>query len=367
MDRYRAPMPTELPPHLAASRDEKGYSLLFRKGVRQWFIHLWSNQVTSCAFGKAPPLVFNAKWTYKFELPNSAKLENKGFYAHDVPSAEQRRRAVAEYAAQVLAHIEDGYELVADSRPLETEHKAKSKPRALPTAKAAKLAPWPALKHWGTRYAASDDPRVQAIATECEDNSEPEVQFAALRSLAASRETVTITGDVSDKAFDGPFLWITGNLHVKGHLELDVDLFVSGNLMVDGIVRDKREWHHLLVGGDVRAELIDMGSQLYAGGKVHAELVLIDGTGEMVAGKGLHTRVLVEEGYDHRITGDLHVRYHAIFANAADEGVATLEKVIAPKIAAAIRRELKAKGEDFYFDKNLVTGAWKKGRDRVFK
>jgi hypothetical protein len=39
-------------------------------------------------------------------------------------------------------------------------------------------------------------------------------------------------------------------------------------------------------------------------------VVLIDGTGAIVAKKGLHAKVLVEEGYDHHIT-DVHVEHHA--------------------------------------------------------
>jgi hypothetical protein len=355
-------MPGELPRALAAPKNEKGYSLLFRKGAAQWLIHLWSNQVVSCAFGKGtPPLVFDAGWTYKFALPASTRLESRGFYSADVPSDEQRRRAVAEYTEQILARLEEGYELVADSRPLEKEQKAKSKPRALPSAKIGKLAPWPALRYWGTRYAASGDRKLQAIATKCEDSTEPEVQFAAIRKIPASKETATIDGDVSDKEADCPFLWITGSLHVKGNLEVGVDLFVSGDLTVDGVIRDKREWNHILVGGDVRAGAVDMGSQLYAGGRVEAEVVLVDGTGEILTKKGLHAKVLVEEGYDHRITADLQVKHHANFADDAEKGVVTLEKAFAPKLGAAIRRKWKAEGDDFYFDKDVVIDAWKKG------
>ncbi len=352
-------MAAKLPPELQAPTDETSYALLFARKKQQWLLWLWSNQVMSCVVKNAPPLAFVAERTYKFRFPEGTKLETKGFYAAGVPSKEQRRRAVAEYEKQLRARLGEGFELVADSRILEKRAKLRNRPKVLPAAKVAKLAPWPALVYWGTVYGASDDARVVAVAEACEKATEAEVRFAALKRLPKTSEKVVLRGDVADRAFKGKLLWVRGDLHVKGNLELGVSLMVSGDLVVDGVLSDAREWTQILVGGSVKAGAIDMGSQLFAGGAIEAELVVIDGTGELSASKGLRTKLLVEEGYDHHVRGKVGAAHRVDFTKDAERGVATLEKLLVPKLGAAIREELEAKGEEFYFPKRVVVEAWR--------
>jgi hypothetical protein len=303
-------------------------------------------------------------------LPNSAKLQQKGFYKADVPSKEQRRRAVAEYTKQILARLRDGYELVADSRVLEKAAKARAKAsaksRTLTPSQIRKLTPWNALKYFGTLHAASDDMRVQRVVERFEDATEPEVQFAALCSLPATSDEITLAGNIVANRFEGDFLWIRGDLHVKGDLATEVDLFVSGDLTVDGVVSDLREWTHILVGGSVKADALDVGSQLYAAGGIAAELVVIDGTGDLLARKGLRARLLVEEGFDHHVKAKVTVNHRVDFAKSAEAGVVTLEKVLAPPLAAKVRRDLEKAGEEFYFRKSIVIDAWR-AHQRVWR
>ncbi|MBP6629142.1 MAG: hypothetical protein KBG28_21105 [Kofleriaceae bacterium] len=361
----------KLPPELAAPVDEKGYSLLFAKGKRQWLVHLWSNQVVSCDIANAPPLGFVKELTYRFRLPADVRLESKGFYKHGVPSKTQRERAVAEYNKQVRARLAEGFELVGDSRALDqsanTKARAKAKAGELAPSAIKKLAPWDALRYWGTRFVASNDPRVNRIVATCEAASEAAARHAALCKLPSTGDLITITGGVTDRLLREPFLWIPGDLRVKGDLELGVDLFVSGDLTVDGIVRDTREWAHCLVGGNVKAGALFVGSQLYAKGTVTSDLVVVDGTGELVAGKGLTSRLLVEVGYDHKIKArPLRAKHHADFRKDAGRGVSTLEKVLAPALAARFRAELEDQGEDFYFRKKVMLDVCK-AKKRVWR
>jgi hypothetical protein len=354
---------TKLPKELEAPSSETEYALLFMKGKRQWLVHLWSNQVTACDLPTAPPLRFHGDNHYKFLLPDRAKLEAKGFYKHDVPSKEQRRGAVAEYTKQIVARLRDGYELVADSRVLEKAEKARAKSRAksraLTPAQIKKLTPLKALEYWGTLHAASDDMRVQRVAARFKDATEPEVQFAALCSLPATADEIALAGNIVADGCTRDFLWIRGDLHVKGDLETAVDLFVSGDLTVDGVVRDLREWTHILVGGSVKAGALDVGSQLYAAGRIVADLVVIDGTGELLAKKGLRARLLVEEGYDHHVRAKPTVKHRVDFKKSPVAGVAVLDKVLAPALVAAVRRDVEAQGEEFYFRKSILIDAWK--------
>jgi len=273
---------------------------------------------------------------------------------------------VTEYTRQILLRLRDGYELVADSRVLEKAAKRRARPRVLSPAQVKKLSPWEALKYWGTLHRASDDARVQKVTDRSDRASEPEVQFAALRSVQSTAEKVTITGSVAGAQCKSPYLWVRGDLHIRGSLELGVDLLVSGNLTVDGVLRDTREWTHFLVGGNVKAGALDVGSQLYAGGEIVAELVVIDGTGQLKAGKALRTRLLVEEGYDHQVRGKQRVTHAVDFANRAESSMATLEKLLTDPLAAAVRRKFDADGDDFYFPKSVVIDAWKAGK-RVWR
>lgn len=229
------------------------------------------------------------------------------------------------------------------------------------------LSPWEVLEDCGTRHAASDEPRVAKVVAVCTERWEAEVRHAALCKLARTAEQVTIGGSVTEGRLREPFLWIRGDLHVKGNLELGVDLFVSGDLTVDGIVRDTREWSHLLVGGDVKAGALIVGSQLHAKGKVSADLVVVDGTGELVVGKGLTARLLIEEGRDHSLAArPLRAAHHVDFRKDPKRAVTTLEQVIAPNLAVALRREFESRGDGFYFQKALLVDAWK-AKKRVWR
>lgn len=353
----------KLPPELAAPTSEDGFSLVFAKGARQWFVHLWSNQVVTASIAKAPPLVFRKERSYKFVLPDGVKLEHAGFYATGVASATQRERAVAAYERAVRTKLGEGYALVSDSRVLE-----RAAPHPKPARASAKrvgtLRGFAALEHWGNVARARTDARSVATLAAFEKHSEAEMRFAALVRAPREGAPVTVRGDVMTRAGARAFVWVPGDLHVRGNLALGVDLFVGGDLVVDGVVRDLAEWTHVLVRGNVTAGAIDMGSQLYARGTVSAPLVIVDGTGEIVA-KRLETELLVEQGYDHTITGRIEATRRARFDEDADVALGVLESALRATFTRPARAALTKRGERFYFDKRPLVRALEK-RARVF-
>ncbi|MFO0668751.1 MAG: hypothetical protein U0235_03845 [Polyangiaceae bacterium] len=346
-----------LPPELRAPASEGGFSLVFAKGPRQWFVHLWSNQLVTAEIPKAPPLVFRKERSFKFVLPERTKLETSGFYSSTASSATQRKRAVAAYERAIRTKLAEGYTLTADSRLLESAAPRPRPPRRS-AAKVASLRGWPALAHCGEVTRASEDRRVTKTLAALADSTEAAVRFSALKKAARVRGApVVVRGDVLKPPRARSFVWILGDLHVRGNLSLSIDLFVSGNLVVDGVIRDITEWTHVLVLGDVSARAIVMGSQLYAGGAVDAPVVIVDGTGELVAKKGTSSTLLVEQGYDHTLSGKPRAKHRARFDEDAERALVTLERVLRPTFTRPARLALAAKGERFYFDKRPLVAA----------
>jgi hypothetical protein len=83
----------------------------------------------------------------------------------------------------------------------------------------------------------------------------------------------------------------------------------------------------------VKAGALDVGGQLHVGGAVAAELVVIDGTGTLAAGRGTKARLFVLEGYDHHVHGTVAAK-RVDFAKAPARGVKVLAKLLAALIDA---------------------------------
>lgn len=350
-----------LPPGLAPPENEAGFALVFQKQACQWFIHLWSNQVTACEVHDASPLQFEDARTYKFVLPATAALKSWSFYRHGLPTKQQRALAVEEHTRQVAERLEAGFVLQADSRLLKPPPKVRRTRRVAP-ARVKALKGWAALKYWGTRFEEANDPAFKVARAVLEKETEAAVKHQALSRLpSTSTPLVSIKGDVRDSRFSGTFLYFPGDLHVTGSLELGVDLYVGGHLTVDGVLKDSQEWTHFLVGGDLTAGGLDIGSQVHCTGRVTAPFVVIDGTGELVA-RELKADLLVEEGFDHAVRCIVKAKHRVDFRKEPEVGLQVLERVLEARLAAKFRREFNERGEDFYFEKDLVIEALKSGR-----
>lgn len=370
-----------LPTHLLPTPSiEAPFSLVFRKGETQWLINLWSNQVTVCTVNEAPPLAFAGDSLYRFILPAGARCQKFSFYKYELPGKTQRAKAEAKYASLIKTKLKAGFTLQADSRPTsarvkkQKESVTKNQP---PPPKRAKG--WEVLQYWGTRHfeidraalakaiglvkkrtghgASMPPENITSFKELFESTTEPWVQFAA---LLAAKYCVTLNAPLkvdlrSGRTRTRDLLFIAGDLEIEGNLDLDVDLLVAGSLTVNGLIRDRREWTHLLVAGELTAtQGLDVGSQFYAAGSIAAPCIAIDGTGEL-SGKQISTKLLIEAGYDHQVSGKLKATHRLDFtADDITSHFDVLDSVLAPKIAKAIRANWARAKDDFYFPKDLL-------------
>lgn len=371
-------LPFELQP---TPKNETAFSLVFRKGQTQWLINLWSNQVTEWTAEDAPDLVFAGDRLYRFVLPAGATSRSHSFAGYK-PADTQRAKAEAKYTALINHKRKEGFAIQADSRPTSARVK-KQKETATKNKPPPKNATgWEALAYWGSRHHEIDRAafskamalvkkrygQTQPLPPEhvtsfnelFENTTEPWVQFATLlvakHTVPLNPKPLKITLQKS-KPPKAKFFFIPGDLEIEGDLNLGIDLFIAGSLTVNGLIRDTREWTHLLVAGDLTASKgIDVGSQFYATGSITAPCIAIDGTGQLI-GKRISADVLIEEGFDHSVKGAVKAKHHLDFAHDdAETAIKTLDHVLAPKVAKAIRATWKKEGDDFYFPKELL---WK--------
>lgn len=369
-----------LPAHLTPTpKNEEAFSLVFRKGQTQWLINLWSNQVTVFTVKKTPTLAFAGGNLYRFVLPGGARCQRFSFYKYEHPSATQRANAEAKYASLINTKLKAGFTLQADSRPTSARVK-KQKETATKNQMPPKRAKgWDVLQYWGTRHLEIDraalakaigmvKKRTGQGATLPPENitsfnelftssTEAWVRFAA---LLVAQHCVTLNAPLKVDLRKGgapkaDLLFIAGDLEIEGNLNLGVDLLVAGSLTVNGLIRDKREWTHLLVAGDLTATKgLDVGSQFYAAGTISAPCIAIDGTGEL-SGKRISTKLLIEEGFDHQVLGKVKATHRLDFrVDDLEPHFAVLDRVLTPKIAKTIRAKWARDGADFYFPKDLL-------------
>jgi hypothetical protein len=369
-----------LPAHLLPSKNKESFSLVFRKGQTQWLVNLWSNQVTVYAVNKAPALPFAAGNLYRFTLPEGAKGLTFSFYKHALPSATQRANAEAKYASLIKTKLKEGFTLQADSRPTSARVKKQKETATKNQAPPKNAKGWEALRYWGTRHHEIDrsafaqaigvvkkrygqratlpPENITSFGELFESTTEAWVRFAA---MLVAKHCVTRTAQPLEvdlrtgRATRSELLFIPGDLEIEGDLELGVDLLVAGSLTVNGLIRDKSEWTHLLVGGDLTATRgLDVGSQFYAAGEIAAPCIAIDGTGELSA-KQISTKLLIEAGFDHSLTGKIKATHRLDFTDDTIEPhLAVLDRMLAPKTAKAIRAKWAQDGDGFYFPKDLL-------------
>lgn len=200
---------------------------------------------------------------------------------------------------------------------------------------------------------------------------EPAFDFELLRisrlAIEEKRENVKITGDVICEEFGQKHLFIHGDLHIEGNLVFDAGLFVTGNLVVNGIIQDFMEWTPLLVGGDIVAKGMDVGGQFYCAGSVKTDCLCIGGTGKLHTRNGLTAKLLIEQGYEYEIEGDINVETRIDFRkdDKPENGIQVLRKVLREEVFEPIEKEWEGqgKGDDFYFSKELVMDVIMKGND----
>lgn len=203
---------------------------------------------------------------------------------------------------------------------------------------------------------------------------EPAFDFELFRiaklAITEKPTTVKINGNVSYEEFDDEeHLFIHGDLYVDGNLILHTPLFVTGNLIVNGLLSADMEWTPFLVGGNIEAKGMDIGGQVYCAGSVKTDCICIDGTGKLFTRNGLTAKLVIEEGYEHEIEGEVKIESRIDFRenDNPETGIQVLKKVLKSEVFEPIENEWKIRGEDFYFPKRLVIDVIENGDDILIK
>lgn len=151
-----------------------------------------------------------------------------------------------------------------------------------------------------------------------------------------------------------------GDLHVKGSLTFAGNLFVLGDLIVDGLLCE--HWHgaHCLVAGSIRARGIKCGGTILSGGGIAAEVVFVELEGRIGAGSALEADLVVVEGASARPLGKVKASNEIVLAHPNKKPLERLRALLAPSAFLTT--------DDGIFDYSALTGAitrnkpWAAGR-----
>ncbi len=147
-------------------------------------------------------------------------------------------------------------------------------------------------------------------------------------ALGDSRAPTVIDGDLEIET-DAAFTVYYGDLTVHGNLEFEGVLVVLGDLVVDGVLTDWKEWSDLWVTGNVRAKAAKLGCRAWAGGRLDAEFVLLSRWGALYAHEGVHASIALRNDYDgHGFLGPVHAEHQLDFEADEEAVVAALDPAL---------------------------------------
>ncbi|HPI00049.1 MAG TPA: hypothetical protein PK772_06960, partial [Chitinophagaceae bacterium] len=201
--------------------------------------------------------------------------------------------------------------------------------------------------------------------------------------LKTKATKIKIEGDITiDRWFKtkqynpkNEYYFFHGDVHIIGNLNFDMHMYITGNLTVDGIIQDTEEWTPLLVGGNIKAGGIEMGAKIFCAGEIVTPLLCIDGTGEILVGQEVKSKLLVEDGNEHHINGQLNLQHHIDFNEDNNLALQELEKLMIPEIITKLKKSSKKIAKElgdegcgegdgiFYFDKSILFDYMRKGKN----
>ncbi len=138
------------------------------------------------------------------------------------------------------------------------------------------------------------------------------------------------------------FRYFDGDLVVRGNFGYELCVLVRGDLIVDGVIEDRVEASPLLVGGNVRAAGMYLGSQTKIGGSLAVSDVLhlrfTRGGDTLFVGRGATTKLYVFTPDDSKLTGELAATYRI---EAYPDDLGMLASHLDPALAKQLAKKLE--------------------------
>jgi hypothetical protein len=170
------------------------------------------------------------------------------------------------------------------------------------------------------------------------------ITLLVMREIAPTKTVIREKTSLSIGRTDDGYTFYAGDLHVRGNLAYEQPVLVQGDVVVDGVIEDAFESSPLLVGGNVTAKAMYLGSETYAGGSVTVEDVLhlrfTRGGNTLVAHGGAKTKLYIYTPDDSKLTGKLTAKYQVeAYPDRDDPALAKLRALLTPKLAKKLDAE----------------------------
>lgn len=165
------------------------------------------------------------------------------------------------------------------------------------------------------------------------------ITLLVVREMSPS--TTKVRGEhvlVKTKRGGPSFTFFAGDLVVKGNFAYEHTVLVQGDLIVDGMIEDKFEASPLLVGGNVRAKGMYLGSETRIGGKLDVtdllHLRFTRGGKTLFVEGDARAKLYVWTPHDSRFMGTLYAKYKCeAYPDRSDPLFVKLRAALAPNLA----------------------------------
>jgi hypothetical protein len=146
------------------------------------------------------------------------------------------------------------------------------------------------------------------------------------------------------------------DLHVKGSLTFSGNLFVLGDLVVDGVLREYWDVAHCLVAGSIRARGIKCGGTILSGAGIRAEAVFVELGGKLGATSGVEADLVIVEDRDVNVLAKVKAKQKVVLGYPDPKPLARLRSLLTPAAFGVVP------GDDALYDYTNLMDALASGR-----
>lgn len=154
---------------------------------------------------------------------------------------------------------------------------------------------------------------------------------------------------------------VKGNLVAKKDLTFEGVTYVQGDVLVAGVLQERRHTDMLIATGSIKAKGIKSGGTIYAGKTVEAEVIFVELEGKVGAVSGIKATLSILEDADCEIEGKNNAKTRIVLSTASTGPLKKLKKYLAPDAFLLAEGETEI-DDDSIFDYSNLMGTISRGK-----
>ncbi|MGN6110379.1 MAG: WGR domain-containing protein [Kofleriaceae bacterium] len=145
-----------------------------------------------------------------------------------------------------------------------------------------------------------------------------------------------------------------GDLHVKGDLAFGSDIYVLGDVIVDGTIEERPHTGNLIVAGSIRAHGIKCGARIYSGKTIRTEVLFVEVAGRPGAIGGINADLAIIEDADDIRGVKLAAKQRVVLRFESTVPLEKLKSILAPNAFGLVDGEAEITDDSVFDYTNLM-------------